>query len=129
VSLAGEDGAVGLEQVLALHALRAGARADQQGDVYVAKGDFRVGCGDHARQQRERTVVQFHHHALERGLRLFIRYFQHLQDDRLILAQHFSAGDAEQQAVADLAGRAGDCDSDGCFHQEGLLRVMNWRLV
>jgi hypothetical protein len=38
---------------------------------------------------------------------------QQLQDDRLVLAQHFAGGDAEQQGVTDLAGGAGDGNADG----------------
>ena len=41
---------------------------------------------------------------------------EQLQDHRLVLAEHVAGGDAEQQAVADLAGGAGDGDADGCFH-------------
>jgi hypothetical protein len=55
-------------------------------------------------------------HALQRRLRLLHRQFQHLQDHRLVLAQHFARGDAEQQGVTDLAGSAGDGNADGGFH-------------
>jgi hypothetical protein len=36
-----------------------------------------------------------------------------LQDDRLVLAQHFASGDAKQNTVPDLAGGTGDCDAYG----------------
>jgi hypothetical protein len=49
------------------------------------------------------------------ALGLFHRQFEHLQDDRLVLAEHFAAGDAEQQGVADLAGSAGDGNTNGGF--------------
>jgi hypothetical protein len=39
--------------------------------------------------------------------------FQQLQDDRLVLAQHFARGDAEQQGVTDLTSGAGDGNADG----------------
>jgi len=101
----------------------------QKGHVDIAKRNFRVRCGRHARQQRKRTVVQLHHHALERGLRFLVRYFQHLQDDRLILPEHFSACDAKQQAVADLTGSAGDCNSEGLFHMLGTPAGVGWQWI
>ena len=96
------------------------ARADEQRVVGVLERDLRIVGADHAGEQRERAVLEFHHHALERGLRLVQRRLelQHLQDHRLVLAQHFAGGDAEQQGVTDLAGGAGDCDTDGGFHHQ-----------
>ena len=104
------------QQVLALHARAARTRADQQGDVGVLERDLRIVGADHAGQQRERAVLQLHHHALERGLGLLHRQFEHLQDDRLVLAEHLAGGDAEQQGVADLAGGTGDGNADGGLH-------------
>jgi hypothetical protein len=43
----------------------------------------------------------------------FDRHFQQLQDDGLVLAQHFAGGDAEQQGVTDLTCGAGDGNADG----------------
>ena len=54
----------------------------------------------------------------QRGLRLVDRQLEQLQDHRLILAEHFAGGDAEEEGVADLAGGAGDGDADGCFHEQ-----------
>jgi hypothetical protein len=71
--------------------------ADQQRVVGVLERDFRVVGADHAGQQRERAVFQFHHHALERGLGLLHRQLQHLQDHRLVLAQHFAEAMRKQQ--------------------------------
>ena len=72
-------------------------------------------CADHAGEQRERAVLELHHHALQRLLRLLVGDLEQLQDDRLVLAEHLAGGDAEQQGVADLAGGAGDGDADGRF--------------
>ena len=44
------------------------------------------------------------------------RDLEQLQDDGLVVAQHGAAGDAEQEAVADLAGGPGDSDTDGGLH-------------
>jgi hypothetical protein len=43
-----------------------------------------------------RTVFQLHDHAFEGVLRFFVRNFQQLQDDRLVLAEHFARCNAEQ---------------------------------
>jgi hypothetical protein len=44
---------------------------------------------------------------------------QQLQNDGLVLAQHFAGGDAEQQGVTDLTGGAGDGDTNGLLaHDE-----------
>jgi hypothetical protein len=71
--------------------------------------------GFHAHQQRERAVFQFHHHALERFLGLFVRDFQQLQDHGLVLAQHFAGGDAKQQGVTNLTSCASDGNANGLF--------------
>jgi hypothetical protein len=46
---------------------------------------------------------------------LGLRQVEQLKDDRLILAEHFAGGDAEKQAVTDLAGGAGNRDAHGGF--------------
>ena len=48
---------------------------------------------------------------------------EELQDHRLIGPQHFAVGDAEKQAVADLAGGAGHGNANGVFHAVLLARV------
>jgi len=61
----------------------------------------------------------FSYDALERLLCLLVVDLEQLKDDRLVLAQHVAVGDAEQQGIADLAGRAGDGDAHwGFSHDE-----------
>jgi hypothetical protein len=127
LALRGEDLRVGGQQVGALHAGAARARADQQRVVGVLEGGLRVAVRFHAGQQREGAVLQFHHHALERLLRLLVGDLEQLQDDGLVLAQHFARGDAEQQGVADLAGGAGDGDADGFLAHENSVKGGNKR--
>ena len=120
-ALDGEDGTVGFEQVLAFHALAARTRANQQRVVGVLEGNVRVIGLHHAGEQREGAVFEFHDHTLEgrqgRG------DFQQLQDDRLVLAEHFAAGDTEQQAVTNLTGCAGDSNANwGFCHLKNSLR-------
>jgi hypothetical protein len=73
-------------------------------------------------KQREGAVLQLHGDALQGLLRAFNRDFQQLQDQRLVLAEHFTRGDAEEEGVADVAGRAGDRHADGGLGGHGLLR-------
>jgi hypothetical protein len=110
LALRDEDAAVRLEQVLALHALGAGAGADEQCDVGAV--ERRVGVGRHdAGEQRERAVVELHAHTLECAERG--RDLEQLEDDRLVGSEHLAARDPEQEAVADLAGRTRDGDANG----------------
>ena len=44
---------------------------------------------------------------------LSIGHLQQLQDERLVLAEHLAGGDAEEEAVADVPGGAGDGDAEG----------------
>ena len=119
LALRGEDRAVGLQQVAALHARAARPGADQQGEVDAVEDGVRVGADLDPGQGRERAVVELHHDALERlqgGLDL-----EQPQLDRGVLAEQVTARETEQQAVADLAGGAGDSDLDGGVGHERLL--------
>jgi len=111
--LHGEDGAVGREQFGTLHTRAARTRTDEHADVGVLEGNVGVIRGEHAGEQREGAVVEFHDDALA-GL-LGLREIEQLKDDRLVLAQHFARGNAEQQCVTDLAGGAGDSNTNRCF--------------
>ena len=88
--------------------------------------DLGVAAAGHAGEQRKGAVLELHHHALERGLRLVDRQLEQLQMHRLVASEHVAVGDPEQQAIADLAGGAGHRDADGLFHRElqddGLVR-------
>ena len=117
-----EDAAVGLEQVGALHASAARARADEQRDVRAVEGDVRVVGRLDAGEQREGAVVELHDHALDRSQRG--RDLEQAQLDRLVGAEQLPAGDAEQQAVADLAGGAGHGDADGCLVSHVVISCM-----
>ena len=108
-----ENGAIGFQQISAFHAFAAGAGTNQQAHLCVLERGVGIIGGEHAGQQWEGAVFQFHDHPLA-GL-LGLRQVEQLQDHGLILAQHFAAGDAEQEAITDLAGGAGDRDSDGGF--------------
>ena len=64
-----------------------------------------------AGQGRERAVVELHDDALERLQRR--RDLQQPQLDRAVRAEQRAAREAEEQAVADLAGGTGDGDLEG----------------
>ena len=72
-----------------------------------------VGLND-AAQQREGAVVELHGHAPE-GVQSR-RDLQQLELDRLVRAQQVAVGDAEEEAVADLAGGAGHGYAGGGGH-------------
>ena len=57
-----------------------------------------------------------------------MRQVEQLKDDRLILAEHFAGGDAEKQAVTNLAGGAGDRDAHGGFGHDAapVERNLQW---
>ena len=110
-----ENGRVGLQQVLALHARAAGAGAYQQGVVGILETGIRVVGADDARQQGKSAVFQFHSHAFQRfhcGSDI-----QQVQNDGLVVAEHGAGSDTEQQGVANLACRAGNGNSNGLFHR------------
>ena len=103
LALRREDLRVGEQQVLALHARSARTRADQQRDVAILEGDLGIVGRDDPVQRRERAVVEFHDHALQRAEGR--RDLEQVQIDRLIGAEHLAGGDAEGECIADLARR------------------------
>ena len=66
-------------------------------------------------EQREGAVDQLHRDSLERAHRR--RDLEQAQIDRLIGTEQLAAGDAEDEAVADLAGSAGDGHTNGIAHE------------
>ena len=113
-ALGGEDRAVGFEEVLALHTLRAGAGTDEHADVGTVERRVGVVAQGHAGEQREGAVVELHRNTLERAHRR--RDLEQLQDDGLIWAEHRAAGDTEKEAVADLTGGTGHRDTNRSSH-------------
>ena len=119
LSLRGEDAAVCLEQVAALHAGRARPAADEQRHVDAVEGGLDVSSHLDAGEQRERAVVELHRRArgrLERRLDL-----EQAQLDGHVGTQQLAGRDPEEQRVADLSGSAGDGDGDGLAGHGGLL--------
>jgi hypothetical protein len=119
LALTGEDLAVLGEQLGALHALGAGAGADQQRDVDAVEGVLGVVVQVQSLQQREGAVDELHRNALQGAHGL--RDLQQAQVDGLVRAQQLPAGDAEHNAVTDLTGCAGHGDTYGIAH-----RVISW---
>ena len=92
----------------------AGHAAHEQGPVHTAEAFVEAGGRNHALEQREGAVVEFHHYAAE-GLECGFDFDQ-VEDDRLSGSEHRARGDAEQEGVANLTGSAGDSDTDGSVH-------------
>ena len=99
------------QQVSALHPLRPRPRTDQECDVRAVEGLFGVVRDVDATEQREGAVVELHGGSLG-GLDR-IGNLQQAQIHLGVRAEHLAGGDAEEDRVADLAGRSGDCDVDG----------------
>ena len=108
LALRGEDRAIGLEEVRAFHSLAARACANEKSQVGSVEDRSRVIPDFYTVEGGECAVVEFHHDAFKslegRG------DFEQTQLHRSIGAEEGSARDAEKQAVADLAGGAGDDD-------------------
>ena len=112
--MAREDLAVDREQIGALHARLAGHRSDEQRVVRVAERGVRVVGLHDVLEQRERAVFELHRDAaqgVERG-----RDLEELQDHGLVGPEHLTRRDAEEEAVTDLAGRAGDGNANRSRH-------------
>jgi hypothetical protein len=108
LALGGEDRAVGLEQVAALHALGAGAGTDEQREVGAVEDLAGVVADLDAGERREGAVVELHHDPLERLQRRLD--LQQPQLDGTVGPEQRAAREAEQQAVADLTGGSGHGD-------------------
>ena len=115
------------QQLGTLHARATRTGTDQQRVVGVFERHHRVAVRFHANQQREGAIVEFHHDTLEGFLRAFNRDFEQLQNHRLVCAEHFARGNAEQQGITDLASCPSDCNTDGFFAHDrelsGWLRI------
>ena len=116
LALLDEDLRVLQQEVLALHARAARLGPDQHRVVGVLEGDLGIAGPHDAGDERERRVLELHDHPLQGGLHLVDGQFEELQNHRLVAAEHFAGGDAEQERISDLAGGAGDGNSYGIFH-------------
>ena len=94
-----------------------GIAPDEQRVVGVPEGDVGVVAAHDAGEQRERAIVQLHGDALERAERG--RDLEQLQDHRLVGTEELTAGDAWEEAIADLAGCTGDGDTNWGRHGSG----------
>ena len=94
---------VALEQIAALHVLRALARRDQYGHVDVLEGLRVLVGGYHRVEQRKGAVLELVLDALQSPL--VGRLLEQMQDDRLRVAEHAATRERAQQRVGHLASR------------------------
>ncbi len=89
---------------------RAGARADEEGDVGPLECLIERVVDVHRIEKGEGRVVELHRRALGRfdGL----RDLEQVQPDRSPFSEQGSRGDAEEKGVADVSGCTGDGDCD-----------------
>ena len=85
-TLANEDLAVDAEEILTLHTILAGHGTDQQTPVSVLEAFVEIAGGDDVGEQREGTVLKFHHdtgEGVEAG-----SDFDQVEGDRLVSTEH-----------------------------------------
>jgi hypothetical protein len=120
-----EDLGVAHQQVASLHPRSSGLSAHQESVLrifeslaenvrflFLSYQSLVVGADD-ALDEGEGTVVQLHCDTLKSLESL--RQLDELENDWLVLAQHVTTGNAENQGVADSACSSSDSDSDGGF--------------
>ena len=111
-----EDPAIGLEEVTAFHPLGARACANEQRNVCILEAIGRVVRDLDTGQQWERTVVEFHRHAL--GSLHALRDLKQAELHWHVGPEHLAGSDPEEQRVADLACGAGDSNGNGTLGHE-----------
>mmetsp|Transcript_6856 Transcript_6856/g.14991 ORF Transcript_6856/g.14991 Transcript_6856/m.14991 type:complete len:351 (+) Transcript_6856:226-1278(+) len=90
-----EDADVLLHHVLALHALLARERPEEDGIVHILESDRRIIGAHNSGDQWVGQVLQLHHNATKHGQ--CRRDVQQVQDDRLVHAKDRAAGKARQE--------------------------------
>ena len=112
-----------LREVAALHPGLPRHRSDEQGPRRPVERDLRVGGRDDVREQRKRTILEFHHHAFERLEGLLD--LKQTQNDGLTGAEQLARGDPEQKGVANLARGSSHGHMNGRFwrHAPTLCRA------
>ncbi len=80
----------------------------------VAEGHLRIVSRDDLVESRKRTVIQFHHDALQPGQRR--RDLEEVKVHGLVRAEHLARCDSKCEGVPDLSGGAGDGDVQGWLH-------------
>ena len=80
-----------------------------------SKASFGSSCRSRPASSGKAQSIDLHRHALERAHRR--RDLEQAQVDGLVGAEQLPAGDAEDEAVADLTGCAGDGHSYGIAHK------------
>lgn len=107
-----EDGGVGAEEVLALHALASRHCSNQQGNVAVFKRPFGIIRRQHLGQGGISAILQLHDDALQTGEHRW--QIQETQADHPA-AKHASIKQMGQQGICNLAGCTGETDIQGSF--------------
>src|SRR5262249_3597048 len=101
------------------------AGADEERVVDALEGLARVVAGLDAVDQREGAVHELHDDAVQRAERG--RDLEHREHERLVGAEEVAAREAEDEAVTDLTGRAGHCNSNGRLHGSESSRRLPFR--
>lgn len=113
LSLRDEDLGIFLEEVTSFHTFWSWLGTNQKGGLDVLETDLQVVGTDDFSEKREGAVSQLHGDTSESFLGLWD--IDEVEDDGLVLAEHITVGNSEQQWVADLSGGTSDGNSDGLF--------------
>src|ERR1044071_1787285 len=112
--LSDEDLAVNPKEVLPLHTGFARHTAHKQRPMHVTESLVEIGCGDDTLEKRKRTIIQLHHHTLERFDHR--RNLNQVKHNRLFGAEHFARCDTEKERITNLSGGASDRDLNWWVH-------------
>ena len=117
LGLGGEDFAIVLEQVGALHAGSARLGTDEEAPVRVAEAVFGIVGEHHALEEWESAVVEFHRHAFEGFHGFFHGNLEELENHGLVGSEHGPGGDAGEEGVGNLTGGSSHGYTNGRFHK------------
>lgn len=112
-SLRNEDLSIFLEEIASFHTFWSWLGTDQEGSFDILETDLKVVGTNDFSQKRESAITQLHGNTTKSFLGL--RDIDKVEDDWLILAEHITVGNSEQQWVTDLSGSTSNGNSDGLF--------------
>lgn len=108
-----EDLSVIFEEITTFHSWASWLGADEESVVDVFEAGGEVIGGDDALEEWESAVVELHSDTLEGALGWW--EIDQVEDDWLVLAEHLTRSDSEEEGVANLAGGTGDGNTDWGF--------------
>lgn len=112
-TLRNEDFGIFHQEITSFLTFASGFGANEEGSFDILESFVEVVSAFDAVKERESAITKLHSNTLKSFLGL--RDIDEVEDDGLVVAEHVSVGDSEQQRVADLTG------STSHSHAHGLL--------